>query len=695
MKILLVADHMNSGGAETHIFELSRLLYQMGHYVTILSYGGQIAEQISNMGVRTVRYGKIPLCTLADVIRNLKPHVVHAHTRQSLFLCQILRRVIKFPLVFTAHAHFSTHAVKKALTLFPRRTIAVSHDIAEHLAKQFGVPKSNIAVIPNGIDTSHFCPIWHKNNGFRIVTISRLDADCSLTAELLCRLAPQLSQEISGLRITIIGGGSDLCKIRHLAELSNKACGYRVINAIGQKQNVLPYLQHCDLFVGVSRAALEAMSCAVPVILSGNEGYLGICQKSVFREAERGNYCARGQRKPNSKILYHDICRLYRDKKSAVKSATDGMLQVRKYHTAEQMAHRTLNIYRAAIDDETKARTSDILLGGYYGYGNLGDELTLLAIADRLKKAPDAYAPPRISVLTRGTETYPSLSAVCRVDLVRCIHAISHTGVFILGGGSLLQNKTSNRSLLYYILLIETAHFFGIPCMLYASGIGPISGNLPWGLCRHALDRVDVITTRDPVSYELVKKATNHKRLLLSSDPVSLYRLQSAPSQKYILAFVRDRQLVPMFHLLCNQHLPIVLAVMDAQSDIMATKKLAVLLKKQSKQVTVICDCTPKAVFSLVRHAAMVISARLHALILAFDMGVPLLGVSDDPKITAFVDMAYAGISLPATRREIALHFRKNQKRLQELAKKDATAALCLARLTTSHTKTIDKPLKK
>ncbi len=695
MKILLLADHMNSGGAETHIFELSRFLSHLGHSVTVLSYGGQIAKELSAMGIRTVRYGRIPLHTLADVIRRVKPHVVHAHTRQSLFICQILHPLFHFPLVFTAHAHFSTNAAKKALTFFPRRNIAVSHDIAEHLTKRFDVPKENIVIIPNGIDIVRFCPKRDRINNFHIVTISRLDADCSLTAELLCHLAPRLSKKIGGLCITVIGGGSDLCKIRRLAALANRACGYLAVRAIGQKQNVLPYLQNCDLFVGVSRAALEAMSCGVPVILSGNEGYLGICEKGVMKEAERGNFCARGQSRPTAKRLYFDICRLYHDPDLARKAAADGMAQVRKYHTAEQMARQTLNVYRAAIADAAATRTSDVLLGGYYGYGNLGDELTLCAIVDRLNKAQGSHTPPRISVLTRSDVPHPSLSAVRRFDLIRCIHAIRHTGVFILGGGSLLQNKTSNRSLLYYLFLLEIAHFFGTPCMLYASGLGPIYGKLPWRLCCHALKKVDVITARDPVSYRLLKKTVHHKRLFLSADPVAAYRLKGATCQKYILAFVRDRQLAPMLSFLKREDLPIVLAVMDVQSDTTATEKLASLLEKQGKQVTLVRDSSQKAVFSLIRHATLVVSARLHALILAFDMGAPMLGISDDPKITAFTSMAYAGLSLPTTRREISAHFRMKQAHLQALAQKDAEIALGLLDRAASQAKTIDKPRKK
>ena len=231
--------------------------------------------------------------------------------------------------------------------------------------------------------------------------------------------------------------------------------------------------------------------------------------------------------------------------------------------------------------------------------------------------------------------------------------------------------------------------------MLYASGIGPIHGKIATALCRRTLRQVNVITVRDPLSYAFLQKTVDRRRLFLSADPVCVHPLESAPCQKYILAFVRERQITSMLDFLAAKSLPIVLAVMDPTSDMTATKKLAHLLKKQNKKVLLVTDSSLQKILSLIKHATMVVSARLHALILAFDMGVPMLGISDDNKISSFVHMAYEGISLPSDRQTISKHFRQKQRHLRPLAKRDAEIALCLSCCATSERKTIDKPRKK
>ncbi len=691
MKILLLADRMENGGAETHIYELSRLLSQKGHFVTVLSFGGNVADILAEQGISQAHYGKFPLLTLWHFIQTQKPDVVHAHTRQSAFLCRLLLSFMQIPVVFTAHAHFSTDPIKRTFSFFPRRTIAVSADIAEHLVHRFGVASNRISVIENGIDTKRFCPKRNTSEDFHIVTVSRLDRDCSLTASLLCRIAPLLAQKIPRLRITIIGGGSELESIRKLASQANAVGGKKLVNAIGQKQDVLPYLQSASLFIGVSRAAMEAMSCGIPVILSGNEGYLGIAVGKILSMAEHGNFCARGYPKPKAKCIFRDILRLFFDNFLASRAKSDTLRQIRLYHTAEQMAEKTMQIYRAAILDSQKNRKSDILLCGYYGYGNLGDELSLRAICSRLYTKDTArsngarcralsFDTLRLSVLAPKGSRYEPLNCVNRFSPLAVVNAIRSTGLFMLGGGSLLQNKTSNRSLFYYLTLLEIAHFFGIPTMLYAAGIGPIHGKIPSALCKHALQKTDLITVRDPLSLAFLKNLGITDNVLPSADPVLFFQTPKTRSGGYLLAFVRKEEWKTALAFLEKSSKPICLAVMDKKSDLAATKKLARTLLGQGKRVTVYESLPAQKIFALIGGADLVISARLHALILSFCMGVPFVGISGDPKITALSQTVYKDCPLPWTRKTLTAHFQEKRKEMLTLAKKDALYALRLAK---------------
>ena len=202
----------------------------------------------------------------------------------------------------------------------------------------------------------------------------------------------------------------------------------------------------------------------------------------------------------------------------AQKASREGQRQVHLYHTAEQMGEKTLRVYRHALCEYQQGRKSDILLCGYYGYGNLGDELSLAAISSRLlTKAAQArqkskaaspsesFSDLRLSVLASHGNKYVGLNGVDRFDPCAIIKAIGGTGLLVLGGGSLLQNKTSNRSLLYYLSILEIAHMLGTPTMLYGSGIGPIYGKIQLTLCKRALQNVDWISVRDKASLSFLR----------------------------------------------------------------------------------------------------------------------------------------------------------------------------------------------
>jgi polysaccharide pyruvyl transferase CsaB len=466
-----------------------------------------------------------------------------------------------------------------------------------------------------------------------------------------------------------------------------------VVRVLGQKEDVLPYLQEADLFVGVSRAALEAMSCGIPVILSGNEGYLGLAVGEILPLAEQGNFCARGHRKPKADRLFRDIISAFSDEKRLEEAKGDALRYVRVYHSAEQMAEKTLQVYRAAILDSLKSRQSDVLLCGYYGYGNLGDELTLRAIVKRLRESDgeprqdedDASSskgslpPLRISApVPRGTH-YEGLICIDRFSPVALLRAIRGTGLLILGGGSLLQNKTSNRSLLYYLSLLKIAQGLGVPTMLYAGGIGPLHGRAQIALCRSILQKTDRISVRDTSSLALLKKL-GVSEVRLSADPVLFCRTPQRTPEDYILTFIRREESSRFLDFFRNQSHPIRLAVMDRACDLSATKRLARILRKHGKEVTVCELSSMEDLFKQIGGARLVISARLHALILAFCMGVPFVGLSDDPKITSFVRTAYDGVLCPVTREVIAEHFRGKRRQQLALAQTDAETAIALTK---------------
>ena len=114
----------------------------------------------------------------------------------------------------------------------------------------------------------------------------------------------------------------------------------------------------------------------------------------------------------------------------------------------------------------------DVLLCGYYGEDNLGDDALLQVL---LRELPEGLKP---LITARDTSAIrrlaPTASIVNRRSLLSVLKSIGTVRALVLGGGSLLQDSTSVRSLVYYLLLIVVARLQGRVVILWGQGLGPL-----------------------------------------------------------------------------------------------------------------------------------------------------------------------------------------------------------------------------
>lgn len=350
MKILLLADKMESGGAETHVATLARGLLQAGHTVGLCSCGGKIADALAREGVncrKLPEIGRNPLAflaakrILAAEIRKNGYEILHAHTRMTALLtkqiCNSYMRKSEFftsggrryaqkrqkrpARIVTAHARFRADGIFRLLSDWGDATIAVSEDLRAYVADVYGLPAECVTVIPNGIDGTRFHPLPDgaergKTNGDRgnppveILFVSRLEPDCSLGAELVLQAAAGLAKKdnLPPFRVTIAGQGSMFSSLAALAGRVNFLAGRplaRVIRPSGEKDLIGLY-RRADVFVGVSRAAMEASFCGCAVLLCGNEGYGGLLSPER-RDLAAGNFTCRGLPLPTGRGLTRDL----------------------------------------------------------------------------------------------------------------------------------------------------------------------------------------------------------------------------------------------------------------------------------------------------------------------------------------------------------------------------------------------------
>ena len=162
-----------------------------------------------------------------------------------------------------------------------------------------------------------------------------------------------------------------------------------------------------------------------------------------------------------------------------------------------------------------------VCISGYYGFDNLGDEAVLFSI---LKTLRDLRIGLRIEVLSQQpqfTEDIYRVTAANRWKLKEIYRALRDSDMLISGGGSLLQDVTGTKSLLYYLGVIWLAQLLGKPVFFYAQGIGPVNTPLGRFLMRLVVNRVNYITVRDESSLlDLEEMKITKPPIQVVADPV-------------------------------------------------------------------------------------------------------------------------------------------------------------------------------
>ncbi len=300
-----------------------------------------------------------------------------------------------------------------------------------------------------------------------------------------------------------------------------------------------------------------------------------------------------------------------------------------------------------------------ILISGYYGFNNSGDEAILrLMLANLHAQLPEA----ELTVLSHNPEDTTrryGVRAVQRMSLWQILREVAHCDLLISGGGSLLQDATSQRSLLYYLTIINLAHRMGKKVFIYSQGIGPLNSPKNRRRTASALRRVDGIVVRDLQSKELLEEiGLNVAQVQVTSDPVlradrpDLHRGEEillaehcppARSGRLRVAWSMKggdedfilRQEEAIRWLQQNRNVDVILIPFHENQDKSVGRRMR---RDLGGSVTLLEGrYLSEDLLSVVGNMDLLIGVRLHSLIYAAVMGVPMLGISYDPKIDSFL----------------------------------------------------------
>lgn len=693
MKVIHLISGGDSGGAKTHVFSLLLGLSQHIQADMVCFTEGPFAQQARDLGIAVdVMAGR----NIPAILRQLKKRIeqegydiIHCHGARGNLMGALLHRSTGLPVVTTVHSdpkldymgRFFGRMVFGTINAWALRHIPYHIGVSDAMVDLLidrGVVKKNFFAIYNGIE---FTPV--SLQGDRLDYLRSLGAQVdkdSVVVGIAARLNPvkDIATLIRGfaagyaacprLRLVIAGDGEELERLRALAEelgirdqvtfagwITDMDRFYSAldVNALTSLSETFPYA----LTEG-SRHHLATVASAVGgipnLIDDGINGFLFTPgdSKSLGR-----HLAALG----NDDALRHTFGhRLY--EKASTQFSLDRTIETQ------------LEIYQTILADvqaDCKQRRGVVICGAY-GRGNAGDESILKAIISEMRSI-DPRMP--ICVMTRRPR---DARKSCRTEAVYTFNYRAYrkkmacSKLYINGGGSLIQNVTSRRSLWFYLSTLSTARKSGCRVMMYGCGIGPVNYQIDRRHTAKIINKyVDTITLRDSHSKEeLVSLGITQPKVVQAADPT--VALPAAPpesadaileqaglkpeeGQRYLGITVRpwpgfDNKapaiaaaadyayetygLIPVF-------IPI-----ESRQDVSVSVQTAAYLRRAPYVILPNCARAEQSI-ALFSRMEVVLSMRLHALIFSAVRGVPLVGIVYDPKVSSFLDLVEQNLYTP------------------------------------------------
>lgn len=263
----------------------------------------------------------------------------------------------------------------------------------------------------------------------------------------------------------------------------------------------------------------------------------------------------------------------------------------------------------------------NVLLIGYYGYGNYGDELMRQSIKEFLIEK-------NYRVMELLPKEKKKLNEYNRFNPFSVIKAIIKSDVVICGGGGVLQDKTSFKSFMYYYLLFKTALLFGKPLIFFGNSFGPFYNYASRILMKNLLESKKLyIFARDPVSYRYAKNF--NKNSFLCTDPGirklgSIKVESSKESNKAVIIPRRIKNYVPLLLTLKSQGInEVVYVPFSPQDEVLAKRLSNISIKGLNSRFS-------NLIIEEISSSKIVVSERFHGSLVSAFLGKAFISVNDE-----------------------------------------------------------------
>ena len=689
MKVMHLISGGDSGGAKTHVHSLLQNLTRApGVDVTMVCFmEGQFSQEARELGIPTVVLTGKNLFKTRNILKRMVLEggyqILHCHGARGNMMGAMLRKATGLPVVTTVHSDYRLDYLGRPISRLTYGTIntialrkldyriGVSDAMTDLLISRNFDP-DKLFTIYNGIDFTPRIPTLSRPEYLKSVGLEADDS--SVVVGIAARLNPvkDIATLVRGfalahqvcpqLRLLIAGDGEQMDMLKSLAGelgVSRQVCFAGWISDTDSFYNALDVNTLTSLSETFPYSLTEGARAGLPTVASRVGGVPYLIEHGVH-----GLLFEAG----DTEALSRHLITLAQDPELRRNMGQRLYQRAKADYSLESTLQRQLTIYETILRRQARrcGRRDGALVCGAYGRGNAGDDAILEAIVAELRQIdPDlpVWVLSRSPAETRQTYRVNSIYTFAPHKFLR---RMAKTRLYINGGGSLMQDVTSHRSLWFYLFTISWAKRLGNQVMMYGCGIGPIHSQANRRRAARVLQKyVDAITLRDTHSKdELDDMGVTTPHILLSADPTVTLPpapdtvidgvLESQgidPKGRYIGFALRPwpgyEEKAPAFAAAADYAyekyglIPVFLPI-EPRLDVEAAR----LTARHMKAPYHILPTTGSSDHTIGLFARMqaVVSMRLHALVFAAGQGVPLVGVVYDQKISSF--LSYIGQDL-------------------------------------------------
>ncbi len=687
MKVFHLISGGDSGGAKTHVFSLLDKLKYLAQVRVGCLMEGVFYQEILEKDIDSVLFkqkNRFDLSVAGDIAKMINDEgfdVLHVHGARANFVAMFLRNKVNVPIITTMHSDYMldfdepvkklvfTNLNKAALKKIPY-FIAVSDNFKDMLIER-GFRPNAIYTVYNGMDFSKVPKeatpkeryaeergFYYEKDKLYVGIAARFDAVKGV--DVFIRAAGEVLKKRHDIVFLIAGDGAERDKLHALAQ---EVKGGENIKFLGYENEMYGFLNLIDINCLTSQnesfpySMLEGAAMGKMMVASRVGGI-----PSLVRDYETGFLFESG----NYREMAGRLIEAADNEKLRLEMGENIKHRATTLFSSDNFAAEHMKIYNSVLADYADYKDKkkyDFLISGYYGFGNNGDDALLMAVVQDIKKTRENARVAILSHKPEETKKKYRTDAVKRVNPFAIRRTMKKSKVLISGGGSLLQDKTSSKSLWYYLLIIRAAKMSGMKVMQLANGFGPVNKEFNIKLTRKTINEcVDVITLRDNDSYEKMEEIGITVPKSVTADPavilegideaarVRLFKAEGIPEGDYITVCVREwRDSAPGFYesaakalkSAAERHgLSVIFITMQKPNDEAITQKTADMVG--DKAFVIKKELSIDETIGVIAGARLNFAMRLHAMIYSAAKGVRTVALKYDPKIEGF--MKYVGI---------------------------------------------------